>query len=162
MSRGVLIWMSASVLLFVGGCGNDKDTLTADEVRQALDEVPYQVTLEGSQEGENARGEVLVGTAKNQYEIRLDFAIAVGGAVIPNTLMDRLGITGATSSEKGWSEAYGINPGLTGADLVREARNPERQAVDPTSRELERRRGKMESRIEDALCTHVDCKFFPD
>jgi hypothetical protein len=154
--------MAASVLLFFAGCSNDKDTLTADEVRQALTEVPYQVTLEDSQEGENGRGEVVVGTAKNQDEIRLDFAIAVGGAAIPKTLMDRLGITGAASSDQGWSEAYGINPGLTGADLVRETRNPERQAVDPAASELESRRGKMEGRIEDALCTHVECKFFPD
>jgi hypothetical protein len=154
--------MGAGALLFLAGCGNDKDTLTADEVRQALNEVPYRVTLEDSQEGENGRGEVVVGAAKNQDEIRLDFAIAVGGAAIPKTLMDRLGITGAASSDRGWSEAYGINPGLTGADLAREAGNPERQAVDPAARELERRRGKMEARIEDALCTRVDCQFFPD
>jgi hypothetical protein len=162
MPRGVLVSMGASVLMFFSGCGSGDDSLTADEVRQALKEVPYQVTVHDSREGENGRGEVLVGTAKNQDGIRLGFAIGVGGAVIPKTLMDRLGITGAASSDQGWSEAYGINPGLTGADLAREARSPGRQSVDPIARELERRRGKMESRIEDALCHYVDCKFFPN
>ena len=116
--------------MFFSGCGSGDDSLTADEVRQALKEVPYQVTVHDGREGENGRGEVLVGTAKNQDEIRLGFAIGVGGAVIPKTLMDRLGITGATSSDRGWSEAYGINPGLTGAletsvvvDFVSDVRN---------------------------------------
>jgi hypothetical protein len=162
MSRGVFVGPVVGALLFVCGCGNGDDSLTADEVRQALKEVPYQVALEDSREGENGRGEVLVGVAKSPDGTRLGFAIGVGGAVIPKTLMDRLGITGAASSDQGWSEAYGINPGLTGADLAREVRNPERTPVDPAARELETRRGKMESRIEDALCRYVECKFFPD
>lgn len=103
-----------------------------------------------------------MGAAKNQNGIGLEFAIAVGGAVMPKSLVERLGITGSSRSDQGWSEAYGINPGLTAADLVRETRNPGHEPVDPRARELELRRGKMESRIEDALCHYVECEFFPD
>jgi hypothetical protein len=57
--------------MFPAGCGNDDQSLTAGEVRQGLADIPYQVTLQESREGENGRGEVIVGAAKNQNGIGL-------------------------------------------------------------------------------------------
>lgn len=130
-------------------------------MHQALRQVPFEISHETTQAGDDGRGHVITGTARDRDGTTLGFAVAVEGAAMPKSIIARLGITDSSTWDTGWAEAYGIDPGVTGEDLVREVDHPPKPSSE-RAQALARRRGKMELQIEDAYCRYVECKFFPD